>query len=310
MRIAPLFMFGTLKINAYLCNRKSSLKANTTPTIIKHMKKYYLLVIAVLLILVIAPRIHASDEQEDNATEQVSYSTAPENTTDSALEIPALTSPLPSQTLRRLGYTTSYNPETRCPNWVAWHLTAARTEGPYKRDGIPYAEDEEAKYPRQTTDDWQGRQKGYDHGHMCPAGDCKWDREAMRQTFLLTNMCPQNSNLNRGDWQELEDRCRGWARHYGDLYIVCGPLYTHTPHTKMGSSLVSIPDAFFKVVLRLGKRPAALGFIYANEQCNNRLSHYVKTVDEVEELTGMDFFSLLPDSIENHIEAEADISKW
>ena len=163
---------------------------------------------------------------------------------------------------------------------------------------------------RQELSDWKDHDLPIDHGHLCPAGDCKWSKEAMRQSFLLTNMCPQNSDLNRGDWEELESRCRGWARHYGDIYIAAGPIFYNSDYETIGSGEVGVPDAFFKVVLYYGKKPKALGFIYPNNGESHKIQHYVTTVDDVEEKTGIDFFHNLPDDIEAKVESVADINKW
>lgn len=73
-----------------------------------------------------------------------------------------------------------------------------------------------------TTDDY--KRSGMDRGHMCPAGDNRWHWKAMQESFYMTNICPQNHNLNRGDWKELEDACRLWTKKEGKLYIVCGPV--------------------------------------------------------------------------------------
>ena len=54
-----------------------------------------------------------------------------------------------------------------------------------------------------------------DRGHMCPAGDNRWHWKAMQVSFYMTNICPQNHNLNRGDWKELEESCRRWAQEEG-----------------------------------------------------------------------------------------------
>lgn len=229
---------------------------------------------------------------------------------DEDLCMPKLTKSRPEQILRREGYVTSYNKQTKNANWVAWHLTAEHTDGEFTRKGIPYAVDEEVKGARQELDDWKETDLPIDHGHMCPAGDNKWSKTAMTETFLLTNMCPQNSALNRGDWEELESRCRGWARHYGEVYIACGPIFYSKNYVTIGDNKVGVPDAFFKVVLRMGKRPAALGFIYPNDGTHHKMSHYVMTVDEVERETGIDFFYNLPDDIEQSVEAACDFSKW
>lgn len=214
----------------------------------------------------------------------------------------------PEQILERTGYVASYNKVTLLPNWVAWHLTAERTEGSAKRSGVDFAEDTEVPEPRAT--DWDYYNSGYDRGHMCPAADNKWSKKAMEESFLFTNMCPQNGNLNRGDWNEMEMACRKWAKKYGDLYIVCGPILYKGKHKTIGNNKVVVPEAFFKVVLRTGDNPQAIGFIYKNTSGNRPKDSYVNTVDEVERITGIDFFPSLPDNVEKNVEATADIANW
>lgn len=214
----------------------------------------------------------------------------------------------PEQILKRTGYVASYNKTNLLPNWVAWHLTAERTEGSAKRSGVDFAEDTEVPEPRAT--DWDYYNSGYDRGHMCPAADNKWSKKAMEESFLFTNMCPQNGNLNRGDWNEMEMACRKWAKKYGDLYIVCGPILYKGKHKTIGKNKVVVPEAFFKVVLRTGDDPQAIGFIYKNTSGNRPKDSYVNTVDEVERITGIDFFPSLPDDVEKNVEATADIANW
>ena len=107
----------------------------------------------------------------------------------------------------------SYNPELLIPNWVAWRLTAEHTDGDYPRDNT-YYEDEDVPFPKATNEDYKG--SGWSKGHMCPAGDNKWDAEAMRESNLLTNICPQHSSLNSGLWNVIERDCRKWAKRYGE----------------------------------------------------------------------------------------------
>ncbi len=225
------------------------------------------------------------------------------------LEMPRLVRELPQQILTRVGYTTSYNSATKNPNWVAWHLTREHTTGPYSRKGVGYAVDQDIVGDRQELDDWRKHGLPVNHGHMCPAGDNKWSREAMEQTFLLSNMCPQNKDLNGGDWEKLERRCRGWAKQYGEVFIACGPIYATGSSLTMGNG-VAVPDAFFKVVLCMERKPRALGFVYPNTGDSHPMEHYVMSVDEVEQLTGIDFFFNLPDEIEAAVEAHADLRQW
>ena len=215
---------------------------------------------------------------------------------------------IPQQLLRRVGYVVSYNPETHIPNWVAWQLTEAHTTGPYKRKGIEFQEDNEAEGVKVNTFDYS--RSGYDRGHMCPSGDNKWDKTAQEQSFLMTNICPQDHNLNVGDWNEMENQCRKWAKQYGQIYIGAGPILYRQKHKTIGTARVVVPEAFFKVVLCMAGTPKAIGFIYKNVGGNRPKDYYVNTIDEVERITGIDFFSALPDDIEKKVEAESNLSDW
>lgn len=233
--------------------------------------------------------------------------TESETSTASGLELPAVGNM--GQLLKRVGYTVLYDSNTKLPLWVAWRLTADHADGPYNRNGLKFAEDDEVPEPRATNDDYRG--SGFDRGHMCPSGDNKWSEEAQLQSFLYTNCCPQLHALNAGDWNELEQRCRAWAKNYGDVYIVSGPLLAEgVAHQTIGTHKVVVPERFFKVVLRMGDNPAAIGFVCDNADVRGALNDYVVTVDEVERLTDFDFFPSLPDEVENKVESEAELKQW
>ena len=211
--------------------------------------------------------------------------------------------------LTRVGYVTSYNMANKQPNWVGWRLTGDHVTGPFLRKGIKFHEDMEVPEPRATDADY--RSSGYDRGHMCPSGDNKWSQEAQEQSFLFTNICPQIHGLNAGDWNEMEQQCRKWAEQEGEIYIVCGPIfYGSATHKKIGKNKIPVPEAFFKVVLSMKDTPKAIGFIYKNQSGNRPKGDYVNTVDQVERITGIDFFPSLPDDVENKVEAKANIDDW
>lgn len=211
--------------------------------------------------------------------------------------------------LERKAYVASYNAETLIPNWVAWELTEEHADGPWPRDHH-YYEDTSVAEPRCTVDDYHGiGSMGLSHGHMCPAGDCKWDSVAMAETNLLTNICPQESGLNSGMWNQVEQACRRWAIRYGHIYIVCGPLLYRQEHLTIGDHNVVVPEAFFKVILRLGDDPACIGYVMKNGARGKKKS-YVNTLSQVERITGYSFFPNLPDSIRSQIEDIADESMW
>ena len=224
-------------------------------------------------------------------------------------ELPAALKDRPEKIIRRSGYTTSYNSSTKCPNWVAWHLTKNHTYGKVQRYNEKFSEDTSVGSSRAT--DWDYYNSRYDRGHMCPAGDNKWDSTAMTETFLFTNICPQNHALNKYEWNDLEIRCRDWARRYGAVDIVCGPVYYADVEPRyIGRNKVRVPDAFFKVVLCRQGNGKAIGFLYKNDGKKVKMADAVYTVDQIESLTGIDFFPQLDDKIENRVEAEAELAVW
>lgn len=206
------------------------------------------------------------------------------------------------QLLYRKAYVVSYNKTTRNPNWVSWHLTAAHTDGDIPRQQA-FFEDEEVPFPKALLSDYRG--SGYDRGHMCPAGDNKWDKQAMYESFYLTNMCPQNTELNSGLWNRFEQDCRYWAKKYSDIYIVCGPIYLNQEHKHIGASRVIVPEAFFKVVLCLNNNPRGFGIIVRNSGGQRKNDLYYYSIDDIERVTGIDFFPGLPDELEKSIEQSA-----
>ncbi len=279
------------------------------------MRKNKLTGVALLAILLVAGYGWSNSERQTPPADktETTVSSVPE-TTDDGYEIPVImTKGVASQVLKRYSYTTSYNKETRNPNWVGWSLTAEHTDGEYARKGHSFTEDTDVPAPRATYYDIRESECGYQRGHMCPAGDNKWSYEAQEDAFLMTNICPQNGNLNQHDWKYLEESCREWAQKYGKIYIVAGPIFYDTDYNTVGENMVAVPDAFFKVVLRLGKTAdatKAIGFIYANQTGHHKMDYYVKTVDEVEEATGMDFFRQLVDDVEDAVESRSDLEEW
>ena len=162
--------------------------------------------------------------------------------------------------------------------------------------------------PRVNNYDYKG--SGWSRGHMCPAGDNKWSRDAMYETFLYSNVCPQHPRLNSGDWNEIEMACRRWAEKYGDVYIVCGPIFFQKEHEIIGISQIPVPEAFFKVVMCLNDTPKGIGFICRNTDGNSKKDKYVNTIRQVERITGMTFFPNLPEHLVNLVKDNADINEW
>lgn len=230
-------------------------------------------------------------------------------TSDSIFEIckPAPLVGVSEQIIKKKSYIASYNKDTKIANWVAWHLTSEHTEGSIGR-GNMFHEDEEVPSPKATVEDYKG--SGWSRGHMCPAGDNKWDAEAMYQSFSLINVCPQNASLNSGLWNSLEIDCRNWAKRFHDIYIICGPVFFQQNHEVIGFNEIYVPEAFFKVVLCLNGKPKGLGVIVKNTAGNKKKDIYYNSIDQVERITGMDFFPLLSDDVEDEVESNLDMDMW
>lgn len=205
----------------------------------------------------------------------------------------------------------SYDVNRLCPYYVCWSLTPERAYGKVQRKDNFHGDPVMNDHTRVETFDYNG--SGYDRGHMCPAGDNKNTDKAMDESFCMTNICPQNHNLNTGLWNDLEIQCRSWAKNYGTLYICCGPLFDNAKSKTIGQRKdlkIAVPDRFFKVVLSLGRVPKAIGFIFPNKACSGDMRDYAVSVDKVEKEAKMDFFFQLDDKQENQLERECNPAAW
>ena len=226
----------------------------------------------------------------------------------SALEIPLLEALVQEELIPHLGYTVSFNSDTRLPNWVAYELTSEETQGEEPR-AKHFRSDPMVSGAQAENDDY--RNTGWDRGHMAPAADMKWGRKAMEESFYFSNVCPQNRNLNRGDWKELEERCRLWAKQYDRVWIACGPIVGEAKQGTIGRNKVVIPDAFYKVLLvQTNGMYEGIGFVFENKAGKRKLKTYAQTIDQVEALTQIDFYRQLPDSIEQHVESCYHLDVW
>ncbi len=217
------------------------------------------------------------------------------------LEIPAYTDAFYKQHLTYEGYEVVLNEKMRIPEWVAYELTDREVEGTNPRANH-FRTDPDFKGAQADDNDY--RNSGWDRGHMAPAADMKLTDRMMRESFYFTNICPQNHNLNSGDWKALEELVRSLATRYSKVYVTCGPIVTDNKYGKIGPNQVTVPDAFYKVLLVLTDSGyECIGFIMENKAGHKPLESYAVTVDEVESITGLDFFPALPDDIESEIES-------
>lgn len=223
------------------------------------------------------------------------------------LELPAIT--VKDNIVRYQGYVSSYNTTTLIPNWVAYELTAEETYGQATRDDKIFSMDRNFKGKQAMREDYRG--SGWTKGHMAPAGDFFWSDEAMGETFYFMNICPQKEELNNKDWQYLEKQVRRWAREFGRVWVVTGPIVGENKYGTIGQNHVVVPDAFFKGVLAQdGDAYQAIGFVMQNDKGRYYLEKCAISLDDLEIMTGLDFYPALPDNLENAAEASFNLAFW
>lgn len=298
------------------------------------MKRTLSLLAALLIVIyyIHGNAVTSAEASNDDVVESVASETSVCSQSQSPVTpasplLPAQKLGVSERILVRKAYTVSYNKLTLQPNWVAWTIERNNVlEENMKYDRPSYNafhEDEEVNLPRATLDDYRG--SGLTRGHMCPAGDCRWDENVQYESFLLTNICPQTRALNAGVWNDIEKSCRRWALRYGRVYVVSGPIFfKKSDKGTIGRNQIPVPDAFFKVVLCLeGGEPKGIGFVCRNQEGGapdagttsdgrkrTKKELYIHSIDEVERITGYDFFASLPDDVENEVESHAEYEEW
>ena len=224
----------------------------------------------------------------------------------SRLEIPYRLDDSGSEVIEHMGYALSYNSDYRVPNWVAYELLESEVLTAYRSREDRFEPDPLVKGRQAYDRDYVG--SGYDRGHMAPAADMRWSSQTMKECFYLSNVCPQNHNLNSGAWNDLEKQVRYEAKYYKSVWVVCGPIFEYNNPKHIGTNHVMVPDSFFKALLARRKDGsyAAIGFIFPNEACVRNLTLYAMTVDELEAKLGMDLFYNLETKAQDKAEAVMD----
>lgn len=202
-------------------------------------------------------------------------------------------------------YSFSYKEEYEQSEWVAYELTKSdMPKTDYKR---PYFNQD--KMVETKSADWRNfKNTKYNKGHLCPAADRKSSYEMYELTFLTSNASPQLYDFNAGIWNRLEQKVRYWAERYDGVYVVTGGVLEVGLKT-IGTEDVAVPNYFYKVILTKDKANM-IGFLVPHKDSDKPLYSFVVAVDEIEKMTGIDFFSALPDNVENRLEANNGYKNW
>ena len=208
----------------------------------------------------------------------------------------------------RPGYALGYIEAHEQAAWVIYKLTAEELRTKVASRSDDFRADPDVPTGSATPSDYKN--SGFDRGHMAPAADMAYSAQTMSDSFCMSNICPQRPECNRIIWKNLENQVRKFALTEQDVYIVTGPILPKTPSLTIGANRVSIPDAFYKIIYDRTPPQKMLAFIVPNAGSSAPLQSFVVTVDMVEAETGLDFFPLLSQPLQEQLESSIDINAW
>ena len=264
-------------------------------------KKQVYSVIAILIVIGIYTYDHYLNLEVQSET--VERGKVPKDNTNSYF-LPTSTT---NQIIHHQNYSLSYSEPHEQAEWVAYELKSSHLSATnHKR---PYFEIDNAV--KTGAAHWRNyKNSGYDRGHLCPAGDRRFSKEAHDQTFLTSNITPQEHQFNAGVWNRLEQKVRYWAKKYNGVYVVTGGVLKNGLNT-IGDEDVTVPNQFYKVILdNANGNTKILAFLMNHQDSDLPLYEFVVSVDTIEALTGIDFFPELDDALENELEASSSYKRW
>jgi endonuclease G len=200
-----------------------------------------------------------------------------------------------------------HSSDLRIPLWVGYVLTKADLDGPAERPA-GFKEDKALKKRGAKDTDYVG--SGFSRGHMAPAEDFSRSKDAMKSTFILSNVVPQYQRVNGGRWAQLELMVRNLTRTAGRAYVFTGPLFEEEDVETMVDTEVGIPTHTFKVILTVdsGETMKMYAVIMPNaDGVTGTVNSFATTVRAVEEKTGFDFFSALSRADQNRLEQRTEL---
>jgi endonuclease G, mitochondrial len=267
-----------------------------------HKKKIFLIILSLIILY--------SCSDNNSPAEDNTIKTPPINSIHTILGVPVDNDASDDYWIIRPQYVVSYNKNKNVPNWVAWELNSewfgevSRYSGRFITDtSLP------SGFYRVTHDDYTN--SGYDRGHMVMSEERTATVEDNKSTFILTNVIPQEPDLNQGVWLKLESFCNNLALNFDkEIFIYSGGIF-HTNET-IGNG-VTVPDSCFKIIVVMEKGETAKN-VNENTQViavvmpnisgvrNDDWTQYITTVRRIEYSTGYDFFNIFPKKLQEKIE--------
>ena len=231
-------------------------------------------------------------------------------------------------------YSVCYDVDRHISHWVAYPIFKKVYETPVLSRVNDFNYDPNDQLPVIPTRDQQyigtggnGRGYGawgYDRGHMLPQASRYNNYEPNRMTYYGTNMMPQNSTLNQNIWASLEGKVRGWGglQTYDTLYVVTGAAFKSTKTIDNANGPIAVPSHCWKVLLRQrgnqnrqisqfkADELKAIGFVFTNDDAGaaTSIESAVRSVKEIEELTGFKFFRNLDPAVADAVKSQMHLA--
>ena len=236
-------------------------------------------------------------------------------------------------------YSVCYDVDRHISHWVAYPIFKKVYETPVLSRGNDFNYDPNDQLPVIPTRDQQyigtggnGRgygARGYDRGHMLPQASRYNNYEPNRMTYYGTNMMPQNSAFNQGVWARLEGQVRQWGPlpsgvRYDTLYVVTGASFKKSTTIPNANGPITVPSHCWKVLLRQrgnqnrqisqfkADELKAIGFVFTNDDAGaaTSIESAVRSVKEIEELTGFKFFRNLDPAVADAVKSQKNLADW
>ena len=210
--------------------------------------------------------------------------------------------------IEREGYALGYIEKHEQPAWVQYIMTAEEVSRRAAKRGDDFRPDPDVPTGSATPQDYT--RSGYDRGHLAPAADMSFSVKTMSESFYMSNMSPQAPQFNRGIWSKLEKQVRHFATREKRIVVVTGPVLPAEKTITIGSSRVTVPEYYYKVIYDTTPPEKMIAFVLPNKGSSADLRNYTVTVDRVEELTGLDFFSTVPQPKQEQLESTISVENW
>ncbi len=201
-------------------------------------------------------------------------------------------------------YSLGYDEDTEQAAWVMYEFTKEEANTPRVQRKDRFRPDPAVPTRSATLRDY--KKSGFDRGHLAPAADMAFCTQAMRDSFFMSNMSPQQPEFNRGVWKKLEETVRYWAKQDTIIVVTAGVLHGEQ---FIGRNKVLVPEAYYKIVY-IPSKNKAIGFLLPNEGSKKELHSFAVPIDVIEATTGIDFFPALEDTHENTLESQCNIQCW